>query len=123
MANKRPQTPVDNPFPTRAEDVVNKGLRAGIDAVPVLGSNLVEFLAFVLGDPAQERRDDFMKTTLERVLDLGFNFERLEKEALRSNEQFHLKGNRPIAERIVADLEAMGLLSGASLHVTMSGQG
>ena len=43
MANKRPQTPVDNPFPTRAEDVVNKGLRAGIDAVPVLGSNLVEF--------------------------------------------------------------------------------
>ena len=34
-----------------------------------------------------------------------------------------LKGNPAIADRVVTDLEAMGLLSGASLHVTMSGSG
>jgi hypothetical protein len=213
MSNKRSRTPIDNPFPTRAEDVLNKGIRAGIGAVPVLGSSLVEFLAFVVGDPAQERRDDFMKETLERVLELESEFDQLDKDALRGNEQFRatfiqatrlstqaaseekrtllqnailnsaildieenqrqilmqfleritplhaavlkvldnppananvqrmpsismgglnqvvdaaipdLRGNRAIAERIVADLEAMGLLSGASLHVMMSGSG
>ncbi len=104
MSNKRPRTPVDNPFPSRAEDVLNKGLRAGIGALPVIGSTLTEFLAFVVGDPAMERRDDFMKATLEAAIP-------------------DLRGNRAIAERIVADLEGMGLLSGASLHVTMSGSG
>jgi hypothetical protein len=88
MSNKRPRPPVDNPLPTRAEDVLNKGIRAGIGALPVLGSSLVEFLAFVVGDPAQERRDDFMKVTLERVLELESQFDQLDKEALRSNEQF-----------------------------------
>jgi hypothetical protein len=34
-----------------------------------------------------------------------------------------LQGNRTIAERIVTDLEAMGLVSGASLHVMMTGSG
>jgi hypothetical protein len=213
MANKRPRTPIDNPVPTRAEDVLNKGIRAGIGAVPVVGSVLTEFLAFVVGDPAQERRDDFMKATLERVLELETEFDQLDKEALRSNEQFQatfiqatrlstqaaseekrtllqnailnaaildidenqrqilmqfleritplhaavlglldnppanpnvqrmpaismgglnlvveaaipdLRGNRAIADRIVADLEAMGLANGASLHVTMTGSG
>ena len=213
MSNKRPRAPVDNPFPSRAEDVLNKGLRAGIGALPVIGSTLTEFLAFVVGDPAMERRDDFMKATLERVLELESEFDELDKETLRNNEQFQatfiqatrlstqaateekrtllqyailnsaildieenqrqilmqfleritplhaavlnvldnppanpdvqrmpnismgglnlvieaaipdLSGNRAIAERIVADLEAMGLLSGASLHVTMSGSG
>jgi hypothetical protein len=41
----------DDPFPTRPEDVINKGLRAGIGVLPVIGSSLVEFLAFVVGDP------------------------------------------------------------------------
>ena len=45
-----------------------KGIRAGVGALPVIGSSLTEFLAFVVGDPAQERRDDFMKTTLQRVV-------------------------------------------------------
>jgi hypothetical protein len=68
--------------------VLNKGIRAGVGALPVIGSSLTEFLAFVVGDPAQERRDDFMRETLERVLELEGRFERLESEALRSNEQF-----------------------------------
>jgi hypothetical protein len=34
-----------------------------------------------------------------------------------------LQGNGAIAGRIVADLESMGLVSGASLNVTMSGSG
>jgi hypothetical protein len=213
MSNNRPRTPVDNPFPTRAEDVLNKGIRAGVGALPVIGSTLTEFLAFVVGDPAQERRDEFIKETLERVLELESQFDQLDKEALRDNEQFHatfiqatrlstqaasdekrkllqnailnsaildieenqrqilmqfleritplhaavlgvldspganpnvgrmagqsmgslnrvveaaipdLQGNRAIAERIVTDLEAMGLVSGASLHVMMTGSG
>jgi hypothetical protein len=53
-----------NPFPTRPEDILNKGLRAVVGALPVVGSALTEFLAFVIGDPAQERRDDFMKVAL-----------------------------------------------------------
>lgn len=88
MAKSSRRPPPDNPFPTRPEDQLNKGLRAGIGALPVVGSTLTEFLAFVVGDPAQERRDDFMKETLERVLDLQENFEQLESEALRLNEQF-----------------------------------
>lgn len=84
--SKRPKP--DNPFPTRLEDILSKGLRAGIGALPVLGSPLVEFLAFVIGDPAQERRDDFIRETLEQVIDLEDRFERLDKEALRDNEQF-----------------------------------
>jgi hypothetical protein len=34
-----------------------------------------------------------------------------------------LRENKPIADRVVADLEGMGLLSGAGLNVTMSGSG
>jgi hypothetical protein len=33
------------------------------------------------------------------------------------------KRNKPIADRIAADLESMGLLNGAGLNVTMSGSG
>jgi hypothetical protein len=210
---KPPKTPTENPFPTRVEDVLNKGIRAGVGAVPIVGSALTEFLAFVVGDPAQERRDDFMRETLERVIELEDRFGQLDKEALRDNEQFqatfiqatrlssqaasdekrrllqnailnsaildleenqrqilmqflervtplhaavlkllddpradpaaarladhsmgglmqvleaaipNLRGNRPIADRIAADLESMGLVSGGGLHVTMTGSG
>lgn len=34
-----------------------------------------------------------------------------------------LRDNQEMADRIVADLESMGLLNGASLNVTMSGSG
>jgi hypothetical protein len=60
---------MDNPVPIRPEDVLNKGIRAGIDALPVVGSALTAFLAFVVGNPAMERRDGFMKATPERVLE------------------------------------------------------
>jgi hypothetical protein len=53
-----------------------------------LGGPSVEFLAFVVGDPAQECRDDFMRETLQRVIELEDRFEKLDKEALRDNEQF-----------------------------------
>src|SRR6266403_5730801 len=88
MTTKRPRTPPDNPFPTRPEDFLNKGIRARVGALPVVGSALTEFLAFVIGDPAQERRDDFMRETLERVIELESRFDELDKEALRENEQF-----------------------------------
>jgi hypothetical protein len=88
VSNKRPRTPIDNPVPIRPEDVLNKGIRAGIGALPVVGSALTEFLAFVVGEPAMERRDDFMKATLERVLELESEFDELDREALRNNEQF-----------------------------------
>jgi hypothetical protein len=86
MTEKRPRP--DNPFPMRTEDVLNKGIRAGVGALPVIGSPLTEFLAFVIGDPAQERRDDFMRETLERVIELEALFDQLDREALRDNEQF-----------------------------------
>lgn len=78
----------DDPFRNRPEDFVNRGMRAGIGALPVVGSSLVEFLAFVIGDPAQERRDDFMNETLRRVIDLESKFEQARAENLRDNEQF-----------------------------------
>jgi hypothetical protein len=81
--------PPSDPVPARFEDVLNKGIRAGVGALPIIGSPLTEFLAFVVGDPAQERRDDFMKVTLERLLALEEEFDRLDKDALRSNDQFH----------------------------------
>ena len=34
-----------------------------------------------------------------------------------------LRGNQDLANRFVADLDAMGLLSGAGLNVTMTGSG
>jgi hypothetical protein len=214
MSKKRERKPLDSPFGNRPEDVVNKVTRAAIGALPVIGSGLTEFLAFVVGDPAQERRDDFMHETCERLLALEADFDQLDKESLRDNEQFQatflqatrlstqaaseekrkllqnaiinsailaieenhrqilmqfleritplhaavlqlfdnpasnerakarvanismgglsllveaaipsLQGNGAIANRIVADLESMGLVNGANLNVTMSGSG
>jgi hypothetical protein len=53
MTRKRDREPIDSPFETRPEDVVNKVTRAGIDALRAIGSGLTEFLAFVIGDPAR----------------------------------------------------------------------
>jgi hypothetical protein len=88
MSKKRERKPLDSPFGNRPEDVVNKVTRAAIGALPVIGSGLTEFLAFVVGDPAQERRDDFMHETCERLLALEADFDQLDKESLRDNEQF-----------------------------------
>ena len=80
--------PEGNPFGNRAEDFVNRGIKASVGALPVVGGSLNEFLAFVIGDPAQERRDDFMKATLERLIALEGAFNNLRPEELRTNEQF-----------------------------------
>ena len=213
MPPKQPHSPgSDDPFNARPEDFLNREIRAGVGALPVIGSGLTEFLAFVVGDPAQERRDDFMRATMDRLMELQDQFDQLDKEALRANEQFQatfiqatrlcsqtasdekraplqnaiinsailgveenlrqilmqfleritplhailslfdnpkanddvlrishsmmgglsliveaaipaMRGNRAIADRVVSDFEAMGLLSGANLNVTMSGSG
>ncbi|UPK31870.1 hypothetical protein IVB18_05350 [Bradyrhizobium sp. 186] len=75
-------------FGNRPEDFLNRGLKAAVGTLPVVGGPLNEFLAFVIGDPAQERRDDFMKATLERLIALEASSERLRPENLRDNEQF-----------------------------------
>lgn len=75
-------------FENRPEDFINRGIRAGVGALPVVGGSLVEFLAFVIGDPAQERRDDFMRETLQRVKSLEGKFEQASADNLRQNEQF-----------------------------------
>jgi hypothetical protein len=203
-----------DPFNNRPEDFLNRGIKAVVGALPIVGGSLNEFLAFVIGDPAQERRDDFMRATLERLIKLEGTFEKLKPDALRANEQFHatfvqsarlsvatasdekrkllqnailnsaigtidenvrqifmqfveritplhaamlkllndptanaaakqradnlmtgglglivqaalpiLQGNDALANRLANDLEAYGLLNGANLNVTMTGQG
>lgn len=76
-------------FDSKPEDFLNRGIKAAVGALPVVGGSLNEFLAFVIGDPAQERRDDFMKATLERLIKLEATAESLRPENLRDNEQFH----------------------------------
>jgi hypothetical protein len=43
-------------FGNRPEDFLNRGIKAAVGALPVVGGSLNEFLAFVIGDPAQARR-------------------------------------------------------------------
>jgi hypothetical protein len=81
---------MEDKFQNRSEDFLNRGIRAAVGALPVVGSPILEFLAFVIGDPAQERRDDFMAETLERVMFLEKMFEELKAEALRTNETFQV---------------------------------
>jgi len=78
----------DDPFKNRTEDVLNRVLKAGIGSVPIVGSALAEFFNFVVADPAQERRDDFLRGTMERLIDLQKNHDQLSAEALRDNEAF-----------------------------------
>lgn len=75
-------------FGNRPEDFLNRGIKAAVGTLPVVGGPLNEFLAFVIGDPAQERRDDFMRATLERLIALEATTESLRPEKLRENEQF-----------------------------------
>jgi hypothetical protein len=55
----------DDPFSNRTEDFLNKAMKAGVGSLPVIGSALAEFFNFVVVDPAQERRDDFLRETME----------------------------------------------------------
>jgi hypothetical protein len=78
----------DDPFAHRPEDFLNRGLKVTVGSLPILGGALGDFLSFVVGGPAQERRDDFMKDTLRRLIDLEQRFESLKPETLRMNEAF-----------------------------------
>jgi hypothetical protein len=75
-------------FSNRPEDFLNRGIKAFVGSLPVIGSPLSEFLTFIIGDPAQERRDDFIKATLERLIKLEGFTDNLRPENLRENEQF-----------------------------------
>ncbi|MBB4359672.1 hypothetical protein GGD65_000670 [Bradyrhizobium sp. CIR18] len=75
-------------FSNRPEDFLNKGLRAAVGLLPVVGNPLVEFLAFAIGDPAQERRDDFIRGIFEQATQLQVAFDQLRAENLRVNAQF-----------------------------------
>src|SRR5437868_620890 len=77
-----------DPFQNRPEDVVNRIIKAGVGAIPVLGGPIAEFLSFVIGDPAQERRDDFIRDIYGRVVDLETARAEFTPENLRANESF-----------------------------------
>lgn len=78
----------DDPFNNRTEDFLNKAMKAGVGSLPVIGSALAEFFNFVVVDPAQERRDDFLRETMERLVALQNSHDELSAEALRNNEAF-----------------------------------
>jgi hypothetical protein len=78
----------DDPFNNRTEDFLNKAMKAGVGSLPVIGSALAEFFNFVVVDPAQERRDDFLRETMERLVALQGSHDQLSAEALRNNEAF-----------------------------------
>jgi hypothetical protein len=78
----------ENPFEDRLEDFVNRGLRSAVGALPVIGHTAVEFLDYLIGDPARERRDDFMREIWSGLQRLASNHEDLKAETLRANEQF-----------------------------------
>ncbi len=77
-----------DPLQNRPEDFLNRGLKAAVGLLPVVGGTAAEFFSFVVGDPAQERRDDFLRATFDRINTLAAEFERVKPEALRENEQF-----------------------------------
>lgn len=78
----------DDPFRNRPEDFINRGLKATVSALPVVGGALGEFVSFVIGDPAQERRDAFMRDLYERIQKLATVNERATDEQLHENAQF-----------------------------------
>ena len=77
-----------DPLNNRPQDFPNKAIRAGVGAPPsseVLSWNFLHSLSAPL---AQERRDDFTKETVDRVMSLEIKFEGLRADALRESEQF-----------------------------------
>jgi hypothetical protein len=54
----------------------------------LIGSALAEFFNFAVVDPSQERRDDFLRETMQRLLALQQSHDHLSAEALRENEAF-----------------------------------
>ncbi len=77
-----------DPLKNRPEDFLNRGLKAAVGLLPVVGGTAAEFFSFVVGDPAQERRDDFLRETFNRIAALEMKFESAKPGVLRENEQF-----------------------------------
>lgn len=88
MKDRDSSEQISSTFGNRPEDFLNKGMKAAAGFLPVVGGSIAEFLQFVVGDPAQERRDEFLKGTFLELTDLRDRFESLDAEALRNNEQF-----------------------------------
>jgi hypothetical protein len=78
----------DDTFQNHPEDLINSGIRATVGSLPVVGAALNEFLAYVIGQPAQERRDDFMRETHNKITELAAEFEQFKSDSLRANESF-----------------------------------
>src|SRR5258708_38271496 len=78
----------DDPFKNRPEDLLNRAIKAGVGSLPVVGGPIAEFITFVIGEPAQERRDDFMRDIYGRIVDLEASHAEFKAETLRANEQF-----------------------------------
>src|SRR5438874_10280166 len=78
----------DDPFKPRTEDLLNRGIRAGVGSLPVVGGPFAEFLTYAIGEPAQERRDDFMREVYGRLVDLETSHVEFKAESLRTNERF-----------------------------------
>jgi hypothetical protein len=107
----------DDPFKNRAEDFLNKGTKAAISLLPGVGGPLSEFITFVIGDPAQERRDDFIRSTAERLIDLEAKHDELSREALRDNEQFQATFIQATQlANMTADAEKKKMLQNAILN-------
>lgn len=45
----------------KPEDAVFVAMKASLSLIPTFGGSLAEFYSFVVGDPAAERRDDFLR--------------------------------------------------------------
>jgi hypothetical protein len=78
----------DNPFQVKPEDVLNRALKVAVSALPVVGAPLGEFIQYVVGDPAQERRDEFMQKLAADLQDLSAKCEGAAPDRLRENVQF-----------------------------------
>lgn len=78
----------DDPFGTHPEDFLNRGMKAMVSALPIIGGPVGEFVQYVIGDPAQERRDDFMRDLHARIERLSRQYDEASADRLRSNIQF-----------------------------------
>lgn len=74
---------IDDPLKSKPDDELHRLVRGAVGMVPVLGPVLQEMFVSVIADPAQKRRDAFLRDVLERVVALE-----LELEKLKANTNF-----------------------------------
>lgn len=111
----------DDPFENRLEDYLNKVPRAVVSLIPILGGPLGEVLSFVIGDPAQERRDQFMRGVMRRVIEIESCYDALRPENLAKNEAFQATFIQASQASLrTADAEKKELLRNAILNSAIS---